>query len=79
METRRLDEGVVRTDAPNGLIVLTETMPGLRSAAGGFWVRTASVHEQCDTEQRSTLRKRARLVAIVTLRVPQYPQAHDRR
>ena len=45
METRRLDEGVVRTDAPNGLIVLTETMPGLRSAAGGFWVRTASVHE----------------------------------
>ena len=45
METRRLDEGVVRTDAPNGLVVLTETMPGLRSAAAGFWVRTASVHE----------------------------------
>ena len=45
MNTRRLDEGVVRTDAPNGLVVLTETMPGLRSAAAGFWVRTASVHE----------------------------------
>lgn len=45
MDTRRLDEGVVRTDAPNGLVVLTETMPGLRSAAAGFWVRTASVHE----------------------------------
>ena len=45
METRRLDEGVVRTDAPNGLVVLTESMPGLRSAAAGFWVRTASVHE----------------------------------
>lgn len=45
METRRLDEGVVRTDAPNGLVVLTESMPGLRSAATGFWVRTASVHE----------------------------------
>ena len=45
MRTQRLDEGVVRTDAPNGLVVLTETMPGLRSAAAGFWVRTASVHE----------------------------------
>jgi predicted Zn-dependent peptidase len=45
VETRRLDEGVVRTDAPNGLVVLTEAMPGLRSAAAGFWVRTASVHE----------------------------------
>jgi len=45
VNTRRLDEGVVRTDAPNGLVVLTETMPGLRSAAAGFWVRSASAHE----------------------------------
>ena len=45
MQTRRLDEGVVRTDAPNGLVVLTETMPGLRSAAAGLWIRSASVHE----------------------------------
>lgn len=45
MQTRRLDDGVVRTDLPNGLIVVTETMPGLRSAAAGFWVRTASAHE----------------------------------
>lgn len=45
MNTRRLDEGVVRTDAPNGLVVLTESMPGLRSAAAGFWVRSASAHE----------------------------------
>ncbi len=45
MQTRRLDEGVWRSDAPNGLVVLTERMPWLRSAAAGFWVRTASAHE----------------------------------
>lgn len=45
MGTTRLDEGVLRTDAPNGLTVLTETMPSLRSAAAGIWVRTASAHE----------------------------------
>ena len=45
MRTIQLDEGVSRTDAPNGLTVLTETMPGLRSAAAGFWVRSASAHE----------------------------------
>ncbi len=45
MRTARLDEGVWRSDAPNGLVVLTERMPHLRSAAAGFWVRTASAHE----------------------------------
>jgi predicted Zn-dependent peptidase len=45
VRTERLDDGVLRTDAPNGLVVLTETMPALRSAAAGFWVRTASAHE----------------------------------
>lgn len=45
MRTVRLDEGVVRTDAPNGLVVVTEQMPSLRSAAAGFWIRTASAHE----------------------------------
>ncbi len=48
MRTERLDGGVVRTDAPNGLTVLTESMPSLRSAAAGFWVRTASAHETPD-------------------------------
>jgi len=43
--TLRLDDGVFRTDLPNGLVVLTERMPALRSAAAGFWVRTASAHE----------------------------------
>jgi len=45
VKTVRLDEGVARSEAPNGLVVLTERMPHLRSAAAGFWVRTASAHE----------------------------------
>jgi predicted Zn-dependent peptidase len=46
VETARLDEGLLRTTAPNGLIVLTETLPGVRSAAVGIYVRTASAHER---------------------------------
>ena len=34
-----------RTELPGGLVVLTEHMPGVRSAAIGVWVRTGSVHE----------------------------------
>ena len=45
METAQLDEGLKRTTAPNGLVVLTETLPGVRSAAVGIYVRTASAHE----------------------------------
>ena len=46
MDTVRLDEGLLRTTAPNGLVVLTETLPGVRSAAVGIYVRTASAHER---------------------------------
>ena len=45
MRTVRLDEGIWRSDLPNGLVILTERMPWLRSAAAGFWVKTASAHE----------------------------------
>jgi predicted Zn-dependent peptidase len=45
METVALDQYVHRTVAPNGLTVLTERVPSVRSAAVGIWVRTASVHE----------------------------------
>lgn len=45
METARLDEGLFRTTAPNGLVVLSEALPGVRSAAVGVYVRTASAHE----------------------------------
>jgi predicted Zn-dependent peptidase len=46
VETVRLDEGLFRTTAPNGLVVLSESLPGVRSAAVGVYVRTASAHEQ---------------------------------
>lgn len=45
MRTALLDEGLWRTDAPNGLVVVTEHLPGVRSAAAGIWVRSASGHE----------------------------------
>jgi predicted Zn-dependent peptidase len=46
VETARLDEGLLRTTAPTGLVVLTEKLPGVRSAAVGIYVRTASAHER---------------------------------
>src|SRR5262245_52318729 len=36
---------VERTQLPNGLVVCTEFVPGVRSVALGVWVRSASVHE----------------------------------
>ncbi len=45
MDTVQLDVGLRRTTAPNGLVVLTEQLPGVRSAAIGIYVRTASAHE----------------------------------
>lgn len=45
VRTVRLDEALFRTDCPNGLAVVTERLPGVRSAAAGIWVRTASGHE----------------------------------
>lgn len=35
-----------RTDLPNGLTVLSESVPGARSVAFGAWVRAATLHEQ---------------------------------
>jgi predicted Zn-dependent peptidase len=46
VDTVSLDQGLLRTTAPNGLVVLTETLPGVRSAAVGIYVRTASAHER---------------------------------
>ncbi|MHB1224301.1 MAG: M16 family metallopeptidase [Gemmatimonadaceae bacterium] len=37
-----------RTVLPNGLTVLSEHMPGVRSVALGAWVRAASLHESPD-------------------------------
>jgi len=43
--TVRLDDGLFQTSAPNGCTLLTERLPGVRSAALGIWVRSASAHE----------------------------------
>ncbi|MDQ3519232.1 MAG: insulinase family protein, partial [Gemmatimonadota bacterium] len=40
--------GLRRTVLPNGLTVLSEQIPGVRSVAFGSWVRAASVHESRD-------------------------------
>ena len=40
--------GFRRTVLPNGLTVLSEYMPGVRSVAFGAWVRAASLHETRD-------------------------------
>lgn len=45
MQTARLDEGLYRTVADNGVTVLSEVLPGVRSTAVGIWLRTASAHE----------------------------------
>src|SRR3954471_12822511 len=39
------DAALRRTILPNGLTVLSEHMPGVRSVSFGAWVRAASVHE----------------------------------
>ena len=46
METVLLDTGLRRTDLASGLVVLSESMPGVRSVATGIFVRTASAHER---------------------------------
>ncbi|MBA3670720.1 MAG: insulinase family protein [Gemmatimonadaceae bacterium] len=42
-------DGFRRTVLPNGLTVLSERMPGVRSVAFGAWVRAASLHESRET------------------------------
>lgn len=45
MRTVKLDERLHRTDAANGIVVLSEVIPTVRSVAVGIWVKAASVHE----------------------------------
>ena len=45
MDAVQLDEGLLKTTAPNGLTILTEVLPSVRSCAIGLWVRSASAHE----------------------------------
>jgi predicted Zn-dependent peptidase len=46
VDTVRLDEGLHRTVAASGLVVYSESLPGVRSAAVGIYIRTASAHER---------------------------------
>jgi predicted Zn-dependent peptidase len=46
VDTVLLDEGLHRTTAANGLVVYSESLAGVRSAAVGIYVRTASAHER---------------------------------
>ncbi len=46
MQTVRLDERLYRSVGENGLTVLSEVLPGVRSVAVGIWVRSASAHEE---------------------------------
>jgi predicted Zn-dependent peptidase len=41
-----VNDGFNRTELPGGLVILTETMPGIRSASLGVWVRAGSVTER---------------------------------
>ena len=45
MMARQSETGLRRTLLPNGLTVLSEHVPGVRSVAFGAWVRAASIHE----------------------------------
>ena len=45
LQTEKLDEGLYRTTADNGVTVISEVIPAVRSVAVGVWVRTASAHE----------------------------------
>ena len=45
MPVEQLDERLLRSVAPNGLRVLTEVLPGVRSAAVGVWIRSGSAVE----------------------------------
>ena len=45
MDSVKLDREIYRTAAPNGITVLSEREPNVRSVALGVWVRTASANE----------------------------------
>ena len=73
-----IDE-VKSTRLSNGIAVLTEHMPGLRSVTAGIWVRRGSRHEPAELNGichfiehavfKGTLRRSAREIAIATDRL----------
>ena len=73
-----IDE-VQSTKLPNGIVVLTEHMPGLRSVTAGIWVRRGSRHETPELNGichfiehavfKGTRRRSARDIAVETDRL----------
>lgn len=50
-----VEGGMEETRLPNGIHVLTEGMPSVRSAAVGIWIRQGSAHEPPDADGASHL------------------------
>ena len=46
MQTVKLDERLFRSESENGVTVMSELLPWVRSVAVGIWVARASAHEQ---------------------------------
>jgi predicted Zn-dependent peptidase len=42
------ERNIRKTTLPNGMIVLTEEMPHVRSVAMGVWIRAGSRHEAAE-------------------------------
>jgi len=73
-----IDE-VQSTRLPNGIVVLTEHMPGLRSVTAGIWIRRGSRHEPAELNGichfiehsvfKGTLRRSAHEIAVETDRL----------
>ena len=74
-QVEQLDERVRRTVAPNGLRVLTEVLPGVRSAAVGIWVRAGGAHDPADHPGAAHLLEH--LVFKGTARRSAHAIAHD--
>lgn len=78
VQTGMIDE-VQSTRLPNGIVVLTEHMPGLRSVTAGIWVRRGSRHEPAELNGichfiehsvfKGTLRRSAHEIAVETDRL----------
>src|SRR5262245_27619571 len=72
-------DDVQSTKLPNGIVVLTEHMPGLRSVTAGIWVRRGSRHETAELNGichfiehavfKGTRRRSARDIAVETDRL----------
>lgn len=73
------DERFARAELAGGLVVLTETIPAVRSAAVGVWVRAGPIHERPDEMGishllehmafKGTARRSAREIALVIERL----------